>query len=115
MQYKAHSIKLSHHIITMFRNILIILLIIFFIHLFCYNIIEGETNLGDTGIAPLSEEELNRARVESYKLSRLQKKQKEKREKEKAAAEAEEKRQQAIRNMKEERKQKQQLRACSIQ
>lgn len=100
----------------MFRNILIILFIIFFIHLFCYNIIEGETNIGDTGIPPMSEEELNRIRLESYELSKAQKKQKKIRKEKAEAAEAEAKRQQAIRNMQEQRRQEQQLRrACSIQ
>lgn len=101
----------------MFRNILIILFIIFFIHLFCYNIIEGETNMGDTGIPPMSEEELDRVRLESHELSKAQKKQKKKKREEKAAAESQAKRQQAISNVQEKKRkqQQQERRVCSIQ
>ena len=76
MQYK-HSKKLSHHIITMFRKIIIIFLIGFFISLFLYGIttLEGVSNIGDTGVKGLSAEQLHSERIRLKNRQAAEKKQ----------------------------------------
>jgi len=92
MQYNhsKRSKKLSQHIITMFRNIIIILLIMFFVYIFLNKITtegfsnkkrkncpsdnpECTSNIGDTGISPLSPEMLEQARRDAEDLRKRQK------------------------------------------
>jgi FtsZ-interacting cell division protein ZipA len=63
----------------MFRDIFIILLIILFIHIILHNsVLEGVSNLGETGLPELSREQLDRARREYANLLKAQKSEREK-------------------------------------